>query len=143
MKRITEALFFLYMAWAVIVLTRGIWITLAGEFREKIGNEAFQSFFIVFTVVLISILSVGAALAWFATKGNAWAKWLFVTFCFIYAIDSLLGTVQITEMYQYTSKYSWFRGPVSIVVWTMLGGLAFYTRPNKSLKSGTPQSGAP
>jgi hypothetical protein len=130
-----KSIFVVYMAWVLILVPRAIWVVYTSDYREKVGDDTFQYFVLMFTTLLTITLIIGAVLAWLTQKGNVWARWVFILFCAFYAIDSLLGTLQITDMYKQTYQYGWFRGPVSVVVWAVLAWLAWYSRPNKAPQS--------
>jgi len=136
-----NSLFIAYIVWVLILASRGIWFIYTGDMKQNDDSETFRYFVIMMITMTIVTHGAGIALAWFTQKGNVWAKWLFIFFCIYFAVDSLLGTLQITEMYKQINQFSWFRGPVSLVIWLILAGMAWSTSSNKSFKP-TPKSGA-
>ena len=136
-----NTLFIAYIVWVLILIPRGIWFIYTGDMKQNADSETFKYFVIMMIAVTIVTQGVGIALAWFTQKGNVWAKWLFIFFCIYFSVDSLLGTLQITEMYKQINQFGWFRGPVSFVIWLLLAGIAWSTSSNKSFKP-TPKSGA-
>ena len=129
------------MTWTLIIVPLGIWNFYISSFKDKIEIDLFQNIFTMFITTIIITYGVGATLAWFTQKGNVWAKWLFLLFCIYFAVDSLLGTLQITEMYKQTNQYNWFRGPFSVVIWSLLAVMTWVKSSNKTFKPA-PKSGA-
>ncbi len=134
-----KSVFNLYVLWGLILIARAFWYQYTKDFESEAVNEVF----IIFNIAGIATISVGAILAWYAEKRKVWAIRLFILFCALYAIDALLLTFQVMDIYKQANQVSLFRGPIAAIVWSFLAVLAVFPRPNKALKSDAPKSGAP
>lgn len=138
-----KSVFNLYILWALVLMARAFWYRYTIDYDNEIVNEAYQYSFLIFNIAGIATISVGAVLAWYAQKRKVWAIRLFILFCALYAIDALLLTFQVMDIYKQANQFSLFKGPIAAIAWSILAVHAVFPRPYKALKTDAPKSGAP
>jgi len=136
-----KSIFTIYVVWHVILALHGIWVVFTSEFGEKVGEEAFRSYVIMFYLGFLLFFALGAVLAWFTQKQKLWALWLFSVYCIFRSIDEIWGIIVLRRMEGVALDTSdWFKSTLASGVWLFLAGYAWYSRPNKSLQP-TAESG--
>ena len=136
-----KSIFSIYIVWSVILALHGSWVVFTSNFGEKIGEEAFRNFVIMFYLGFILFFAFGAFLAWFTQKQKLWALWLFSAYCIYRGIDHIWG-ITVRERMEgiVVDTSNWTKGAIIAGVWLVLAGYAWYLRPNKSLQP-TAESG--
>jgi hypothetical protein len=124
----------MYVLWSLILVIYGTWVVFTSGYDEKISNEAFHGFIVMYYGVFLVLFALGALLAWQAQLGKAWALWSFIAYCVYRAIDSIWST-QARESMGVTAVdiIDWIKAFIIAAVWISLIALSLYNRPNKSL----------
>lgn len=130
---IHNSIFITYLVWVFFIAVNFMVTMFTSDVSEKHGIETFYSMYTMLAIMLIVLHSIGATLAWYVQKGSNVAKWLFILFCLSFAVDSLFGILQITELYKHTANYNPFKKSLLIIVWCALAVMAWVKSSNKSL----------
>jgi hypothetical protein len=118
-----------YALWSAILALHGSWVILTSGFEEKITDEAFRTFLLVFYLGGIAVFALGAFLVWKAQQGRSWGLLLFIIYCLYRSIDYVWGVAAregIEGMSVETGD--WVKGVVIAGVWFILAGYAYYSR---------------
>ena len=135
-----NSIFTAYLAWVLILLANIIWYIYTKDFYKHFGVN--QTHFLIMLVTAFFIPhAIGSVLAWYTEKRKNWAKWLFIIFCLLFALDSFFSIIEITEIYKHADDYNPYKKLLSIIVWCLLAGMAWVKSSNKPFKP-TPKSGA-
>jgi len=118
------------MVWALVLVVHALVVWGQSDWLATLFSDTSRFVTTMFWGVFGALMALGAILAWHSQTNRSWARWMFMFFCFAYAIDCLLGTLTIGPLHEGMSRpYGVFRGPISFSIWGYLVWLAWSKRP--------------
>jgi hypothetical protein len=128
-SRLQRPVLTIYMAWMAVLLVRAVVVFTGSEWLATLQKDTFDFVIALFSITTVTLVVLGAVLAWFADAGHSWASWCFMGLCGLYAVDCLLGTLAVGPLYESMLRpYGLFRGPISFMAWLGLLWLAWPKR---------------
>jgi len=91
------------------------------EYKQTLNKEIYNQMVFINYLLFFFLSIAGLFLVWMTRRGKRWAKWLFIIFCGVYAIDALWANYHLSGIPDGSieSKYI-VRGVISFFVWFYL-----------------------